>query len=34
MPRVYTVEFESVTWANASGDIDIFSVQAADDKPK
>jgi hypothetical protein len=32
MPRVYTVEFENVTWANASGDIEIFSIQAADDK--
>lgn len=33
MPRCYTVEFEDVTWANASGDIDVFSLIAADDKP-
>ena len=33
MPRVYTVEFEAVTLAAASGDIDIFSIDAATDKP-
>lgn len=33
MPRKYTVEFENVTLAAASGDIDLFSLQAADDKP-
>ncbi|RPH36340.1 MAG: hypothetical protein EHM90_02205, partial [Chloroflexi bacterium] len=33
MPRCYTVSFEDVTWATGSGDIDIFSLIAADDKP-
>jgi len=33
MPRVYTVEFENITLANASGDIDILSIDAATDKP-
>jgi hypothetical protein len=33
MPRPYTVEFENVTWTNAQGDIDIFSIDPATDKP-
>jgi len=32
MPRVYTVEFEAVTIAAASGDVDIFHLDAATDK--
>jgi hypothetical protein len=33
MARVYTVEFENVTIAAASGDSDIFSLDPATDKP-
>ena len=33
MPRIYTVEFENITWTNAQGDIDAFSIDAATDKP-
>lgn len=33
MPAKYTVEFENVTIAAASGDVDIFSLDAATDKP-
>ena len=33
MPRLYTVEFEEVTWTNAQGDIDIFSLDAGADLP-
>jgi hypothetical protein len=33
MPRVYTVEFENVTWAVGSGDIDAFSIDPGTDKP-
>lgn len=33
MPRVYTVEFENATIANASGDYDLFEITPADDKP-
>lgn len=33
MPRVYTVEFENVTIAAASGDVDLLSVDPATDKP-
>jgi hypothetical protein len=33
MPRLYTVEFEAQTVAAASGDIDLFSLDAATDKP-
>jgi hypothetical protein len=31
--REYTVEFENVTLAAASGDIDLFSIDPATDKP-
>ena len=33
MPRLYLVEFEAQTIAAASGDIDLFSLDAATDKP-
>ncbi len=33
MPRKYTLEFENITLAAASGDIDIFSLDPATDKP-
>lgn len=33
MPRSYTVEFENVTLASASGDIDLLSIDPATDKP-
>jgi hypothetical protein len=33
VPRVYTVEFEAQTIAAASGDYDLFSLDAATDKP-
>lgn len=33
MGRVYTVTAENTTLANASGDIDIFEITPADDKP-
>lgn len=33
MPRVYTVEFEAQTIANASGDYDLFEFDAASDLP-
>lgn len=33
MPRFYTVEFEAQTIANASGDVDLFEVAPADDRP-
>lgn len=33
MPRTYTVEFEAQTIANASGDLDLFELSPADDKP-
>jgi hypothetical protein len=33
MPRLYTAEFENQTIAAASGDYDLFSVDAATDKP-
>jgi hypothetical protein len=33
VPRVYTVEFEAQTIAAASGDYDLFELDAATDKP-
>jgi hypothetical protein len=33
MPRMYTVTFTSQTLANASGDIDLWELTPADDKP-
>jgi hypothetical protein len=33
MPRVYTVGFEQQDWLTADGDIDIFELDAATDKP-
>lgn len=33
MPRIYTVEFEAQTIATASGDYDLFELDAATDKP-
>lgn len=33
MPRIYTVEFEAQTVANASGDVDLFEFDAAAEKP-
>ena len=33
MPRPYTVTFVSQTVANASGDVDLFEISPADDKP-
>jgi len=33
MPRVFTVEFEAQTIAAASGDYDLFELDAATDKP-
>lgn len=33
MPRKYTVGFENLDWLNADGDIDIFELDAATDKP-
>lgn len=33
MPRAYTVEFDGVTWTNGQGDIDIFSILPATQKP-
>src|SRR5262245_24593276 len=31
--RIYSVEFEGQTWANADGDCDIFELTPADDNP-
>jgi hypothetical protein len=33
MPRTYAVSFTSTTVANASGDVDLFEISPADDKP-
>lgn len=33
MPRLYTVNFQAQTIANASGDYDLFEFDAATDKP-
>lgn len=33
MPRTYTVNFALTTVATASGDVDLFEVTPADDKP-
>lgn len=33
MPRLYTVEFEAQAIATASGDYDLFELDAATDKP-
>lgn len=33
MARMYTVEFEAQTVANASGDVDLFEFDAAAEKP-
>jgi hypothetical protein len=33
MPRIYTVPFVSQTLANSSGDIDLWELTPADDKP-
>lgn len=33
MGRIYTVEFENITIANADGDQDLFEITPADDKP-
>lgn len=33
MPRTYTVAFEAQTVAAASGDVDLFELDAATDKP-
>ncbi len=33
MSRVYTVEFENVTITAANGDVDLFELRPADDKP-
>lgn len=33
MPRKYTVEFEAQSWLTTDGDIDIWELDAASDKP-
>jgi hypothetical protein len=33
MSRIYTVQFENVTITPANGDVDLFELRAADDKP-
>ena len=33
MPRKYSVGFENLDWLNADGDIDIFELDAAAEKP-
>jgi hypothetical protein len=33
MPEIYTVTFREVTWAAASGDIDLLSIDPAADHP-
>jgi hypothetical protein len=33
MAQIYAVAFDNVTWAAASGDIDIFELAPADDRP-